>query len=79
MVIHYLKGKEFGESQDAQKNHLAVSPHISNKNSEHIQQIINQGCPSRLNSEEEYENKHFVLQKVNQQTFLQHPKVTSKT
>jgi hypothetical protein len=79
MVIHYLKGKYVGESKDVKKILLVVLPYISNKDSEHIQQIINQGCPSHLEFEEEYENKHFVVQKGNQQTFLQHPKVTSKT
>jgi hypothetical protein len=58
---------------------LAVSPHIGNKDSEHIQQIINHRCPSCLDFKEEYKNKHFVLQKGNQQPFLQHPEVTSKT
>ena len=79
MVIRYLKGKYVGESQDAKKYLSAVSPHTSNKDSEYIRRNINQGCPSRLDFKEEYENKHFVLQKGNQQTFLQHPEVTSKT
>ncbi len=58
---------------------LAVSPHIRNEGNEHIGRIINQGCLSLLNYEEEYKNKHFVLQKGNRQTFLQHPRVTSLT
>jgi hypothetical protein len=36
MVICYLKGKYVGENQDAEKILSVVSPHISNKDSEHI-------------------------------------------
>jgi hypothetical protein len=79
MVIRYLKGKYVGESQDADAVLLEVSPHINSKDCEHIKQIIDQGCPSHLDFEEDYENKHYVLQKGNQQTFRQHPEVTAKT
>jgi hypothetical protein len=37
-----------------------------------------QGCPSHLDFEEAYDNKHMVLRKGNQQTFLQFPEVTAK-
>jgi hypothetical protein len=37
MVIRYLKDKYIGESQDAEKILLVVSPHASNKDSDHIQ------------------------------------------
>ena len=79
MVICYLKGKYVGESQDADAILSEVSPHIIIKDCKHIKQIIDQGCPSHLNFEEDYKNKHYVLQKGNQQTFLQHPEVTAKT
>ncbi len=78
IVICYLKGKYVGESRDADAILSEVCPHISNKDCEHIKQIIDQGCPSHLDFEEDYENKHYVLQKGNQHTFLQHPKVTAK-
>jgi hypothetical protein len=52
---------------------------ISNEDYEHIKQIINQGCPSHLNFEEDYKNKHRILWKGNQKTFLNYPKVTAKT
>ncbi len=79
MVIRYLKGEYIGESQGADAILSEVSPHINRKDCKHIKQIIDQGCPSHLDFEEDYENKHYVLQKGNQQTFLQHPKVTAKT
>jgi hypothetical protein len=58
---------------------IGGAPHISSKDCKHIKRIIDQGCPSHLNFEEDYKNKHYVLQKGNQQTFLQHPEVTAKT
>ena len=78
MVIRYLKGEYVGESWDAEKILVAVSPYISEVDCEHIKRIINQGCPSHLDFEEDYDNKHVVLCKGNQQTFLEHPEVTAK-
>jgi hypothetical protein len=78
MVICYLKSEYVGESQDANAILLEVSPHISSKDCKHIKQIIDQGCPSHLDFKEDNKNKHYVLQKGNQQTFLQHPEVTTK-
>ncbi len=78
MVNCYLKGKYFGESWDADAILLEVSPHINSKDCKHIKRIIDQGCPSHLDFKEDYENKHYVLQKGNQQTFLQQPEVTTK-
>ncbi len=78
MVIQYLKGEYVGKSRDANTILSVVWSLISNKDCEHIKQIINQGCPSHLDFEEDYKNKHRVLRKGNQQTFLEYPKVTAK-
>jgi hypothetical protein len=55
-----------------------VSLYIKDEDCKHIKRIINQGCLSYLNFEEDYNNKHTVLQKGNQHTFLWHPDVTAK-
>ncbi len=78
MVVRYLKGKYVGEFRDANAIIKKVSPYIDDVNCEHINRIINQGCPSHINFEEDYKNKHMVLRKGNQQTFLQFPEVTAK-
>jgi hypothetical protein len=78
MVVRYLKGKYVGESRDADAITKKVSPYIDDVNCEHIKQVINLGCPSHINFEEDYNNKCKVLQKGNQQTFLQFPEVTAK-
>ena len=78
MVVRYLKSKYVGESRDADKILEKVSPYICKADCKHIKHIINQGCPSHINVEEDYDNKHMVLQKGNQQTFLQFPEVTAK-
>jgi hypothetical protein len=78
MVIRYIKGEYVGESRNANAVIASVSLHINNKDCQHIKWIINQGCPSQLNLGEEYKNKHAVLWKGNQHTFLQHPEVTAK-
>jgi len=78
MVIRYLKGEYVGESRDAGRILASASPYIDASDCKHIERIINQGCPSHLDFEEDYENKHSVLRRGNQQTFLEHPAVTAK-
>ena len=78
MVVRFLKGEYVGESRDADKILEKVSPYIDEADCEHIRRIINQGCPSHIDFEEDYDNKHMVLRKGNQQTFLQFPEVTAK-
>ena len=79
MVFRYIKGEYVGKSRNADAILVLVSPHIGDEDCQHIKQIINQGCPFQLNFEEEYQNKHAVLRKGNQYTFLQHPEVRAKT
>ena len=78
MVIRFIKGEYVGESRDSSAILSAVSQHINEDDCRHIERIINQGCPSFLNFEERYENKHAVLRRGNQTTFLEHPEVTAK-
>ena len=78
MVIRYLKGEYVGESRDAERILASASPYIDDDDCKHIRRIVNQGCPSQLDFEEDYENKHSVLCRGNQQTFLEYPAVTAK-
>jgi hypothetical protein len=78
MVAQYLKEEYVGESRDANAIIKEVSPYISHIDCQHIKRIINQECPSHIDFEEDYKNKHMVLRKGNQQTFLQHQEVTAK-
>ncbi len=67
MVIrYYLKQEYVGESRVANAIISVASSLISNQDCEHIKRIINQGCPSYLDFEEDYENKHQDLQRGNQ-------------
>jgi hypothetical protein len=78
MVVQYLKGKYVGESRNANAILKKVSPYIRDKDCQHIKRIIDQGCPSYINFKEDYENKHIVFWKGNQQTFLQFLELTAK-
>jgi hypothetical protein len=78
MVIRYIKGEYVGESRNVDRILKVVSPYIKAEVCKHIKRIINQGCPSHLDFEEDYKNKHVVLQKGNQHTFLWHPDFTAK-
>ena len=61
MVVQYLKGEYVGESRDADKFLEKVSPYICEADCKHIKRIINQGCPSHIDFEEDYDNKCMVL------------------
>ncbi len=78
MVIRYIKGKYVRESRNANAILEKVSLYICKVNCKHIVRIINQGCPSHIDFEESFENKHMVLWKGNRQTFLQFLEVTAK-
>jgi hypothetical protein len=78
MVVQYIKGKYVGESRNANAILKKVLLYICDEDCQHIKCIIDQGCLSYINFEEDYENKHIVLWKENQQTFLQFPKVMQK-
>jgi hypothetical protein len=78
MFIRYNKGEYVSESRNADAILKVVSPYIKDEDCKHIKHIINQGCLSHLNFEEDYKNKHMVLCKGNQHTFLWHPDVTTK-
>jgi hypothetical protein len=71
-------GEYAGKTRDSAAILTMVSPYINEEDCEHIKRIINQGCPSHLHFEEEYENKHLALRKGNQHTFPLHPEVTAK-
>ncbi len=55
MVVQYLKGRYVGESRNANAILDKVSPYISNVDCDHITRIINQGCPSHIDFEEDYD------------------------
>ena len=78
MVIHFLKCEYVGKMRNVATILAEVSPFLSNEDPNHIVQIIEQGCPSYLDFEEEYSNKHMILRKGNQNTFCMHPEVTAK-
>jgi hypothetical protein len=76
MVVWYLKGEYIGEYWNSIRILEKVSLYIDEIDCEHIKRIINQGCPSHLDFEKAYDNKHTVLWKGNQQTYLQFSEVT---
>jgi hypothetical protein len=78
MVICYLNGEYTGKSRNSDTTLTVVSPYIVREDCNHIKQIIKQGCLYYLNFEEICKNKHQILWKGNQQTFLQYPEVTAK-
>ena len=78
MVAQYLKEEYVGESRDANAIIKEVSPYISHIDCQHIKRIMTKVAHLILILRKITKNKHIVLQKRNQQTFLLHPEVTAK-
>jgi hypothetical protein len=78
-VIRYLKGEYVGKNRNVSQILMDVSSHVNKTDAAHIEQILSQGCPSRLSFEETSVMEAFIIQKVNQATFKMHPEIVTKT
>jgi hypothetical protein len=78
MLIQYPKSKYIWKNQDIKKILVEVTSYIDEMDLQHIKRILMQGCPSYLVFKEDSANKLAVIQRGNQQTFLQHPEVIVK-
>jgi hypothetical protein len=79
MVVRYIKGEYIGENRNVPQILHDVSSHINDSDAAHIECILTQGCPSRLNFEETSDMKASMIQKGNQATFKMHPEIVTKT
>ena len=78
MVTRYLKGKYVGENRNVPQILRDVSSHVDESDAAHIEQILTQGCHSRLSFEEMSEMKAYIIKKGNQATFKMYPDIVTK-
>jgi hypothetical protein len=78
MVIRYLKGEYVGKNRNVSQILRDVSSHVDKTDAAHIEQILSQGCPSRLSFEETSVMKTSIIQKGNQAMLKMHPEVVTK-
>jgi hypothetical protein len=81
MVIRYIKGKYVGENRNILQILNDISSYVDETDTAHIERILTQGCPSKLNFEDmsDMNMKVSITQKGNQATFKMHPEIVTKT
>jgi hypothetical protein len=79
MLVRYLNGEYTGESRDIPVILKKVSPHISKEDAVHVERILTQGCPSKLQISKPSTMKDETIALGNQQTFHMYPGVVTKT
>ena len=79
MVIRYIKGEYVGENRNILQILNDISSHVDETDTAHIEWILTQGCPSKLNFEEMSDMKTSIIRKGNQATFKMHPEIVTKT
>jgi uncharacterized protein YwbE len=79
MIIRCIKSKYVGESRNVPQILKDISSDVNETDAIHIERILTQGCPLRLNFEETSEMKYSIIQKGNQATFKMNPEIVTKT
>ncbi len=79
MLIWYLKGEYTGENIDVAGIIAKVSPYISKDDAVQVEQILTQGCPSKLQVSKPSAMKDEIIALGNQQTFHMCPELVTKT
>jgi hypothetical protein len=79
MIIRYIKGEYVGESRNVPQILKDISSHVNETEATHIERILTQGCPLRLNFEETSEMKDSIIQKGNRATYKMNPEIVTKT
>ncbi len=79
MLIHYLKGEYTGKNRDLARIYARLSSYISKDDAIHVEQILTQGCPSKLQVSKPSAMKDEIIALGNQQTFHMYPELVTKT
>jgi hypothetical protein len=79
MLICYLKGEYTSENRDIARIIARLSPCISKDDAIHVERILTQGCPSKLQVSKPSAIKEKIIALGNQQTFHMYPELVTKT
>ena len=65
LVLRFLAGEYTAEWRDVEAVIVAVEPHISESDKDHIFQILTTGCPTKMVWEETAQNKETFIKRGN--------------
>ena len=76
--VRWMGGKYTGYHCDVKKTLITVCPHIMDKDYDHIERILLDGCPVELKFTEPLSNKLEMIRRGNSRSFNDHPELVKK-
>jgi len=73
-----MGGEYTGSHHDVKKTLIAVCPHVTVKDYNHIEWILLDGCPVELKFTEPLSNKLEMIRRGNSKSFNDHPELVKK-
>jgi hypothetical protein len=76
--VRWMGGEYTGYHCDLQRTLAAIRPYITVKDSNHIEQILLEGCPAELMFTEPLDNKLKMIRRGNLKSFNDNPNLVRK-
>jgi hypothetical protein len=76
--VRWIGGECTGHHRDVEKTLVAVRPHITVEDYNHIERILLDGCPAELMFTEPLSNKLEMIRRGNSKSFDKHPELVKK-
>ncbi len=77
-LVRWMGGEYTGYHRDIEKTLVAVCPHVTVEDYNHIEQILLDGCPAELMFTEPLSNKLEMIRRGNSKSFDEHPELVKK-
>jgi hypothetical protein len=79
IFVRWLGGEYTGHRREVGKILATVKPHILPDDYDQLVRILTQGCPSRLQFDEDLSNKLIMINRGNSKSFIDNPQLVLKT
>jgi hypothetical protein len=76
--VQWMGGEYTGYHRDVKKTLIAVRPHVTDEDYDHIEWILRDGCPVELKFTEPLSNKLEMIRCGNSKSFNDHPELVKK-
>ena len=76
--VRWMGGENTGYHCDVEKTLIAVRPHVTVEDYNHIKRILLDGCPAELKFTEPLSNKLEMIRRGNSKSFNNHPELVKK-
>ena len=76
--VRWMGGEYTGYHRNVEKTLVAVRPHVTVEDYNHIERILLDGCPAELMFTEPLSNKLEMIRRGNSKSFDEHPELIKK-